>query len=366
MSKLKTAQQHLANLVAIPSVTANKAMVRRAVDYMAKELESLVDIQIHQSQGHPSLIATSRPGNTNPKLWLVGHLDVVAAHQTAFKLTEKDGRLYGRGSIDNKCAAAAFLEAVQSLGADVKKYDFGIMLTGDEEVGGKNGAGYLLDALKLSGEVAFVPDSGTDWTIESKAKGVLHLRIESTGKVAHGALPWEGENAIDKLVKTLTKMRRELKITNHKLAKRHHLATMNVGMINGGQVINQVAGYAEAYVDIRFPEPSQLDEFRGSLAKVCPVNSGISVVELATATPVVVSPDNPWLVKYSDILASHGIAADLKASCGTTDARFFAAKGIPTIVSQPHGGNMHAENEWVDKKGFEQLVHVVKELIQST
>jgi succinyl-diaminopimelate desuccinylase len=366
MADSPNAQEHLAKLVSVRSITGDHAAASRAFDYIKGQLPNEMDVKIHESGGYSSLTATSRPGSTNVKLWLVGHIDVVDAKNSEFTLKEIDGKLFGRGAIDNKCAAAAFIDVCQQLGKDVSNYDFGIMLTSDEEAAGKNGTDHLVNELGYRGQVAFVPDSGTDWTIESKAKGVLHIKIEATGTTAHGAFPWEGDNAIDKLVKTLARIRRELKIRGHHVAKRHHLATMNIGTISGGKATNQVPDHAIAQVDIRLPEHEDLPAFRTVLARITELNPNIQITELGSASPVVLNPENPWFKNYIKILEHNNIKWDLRASCGTTDARFFAAVGIPTIVSQPHGGGIHGEDEWISKDGLQKLVSVTHDLVKLT
>jgi len=367
MASYKTPTQHLAKLVAIPSITGDPVGAKKVFDYIESHLAGLpLDVRRYVSNGFESLVALT-PGATKKRtLWLVGHVDTVVAEAHMYKLTERNGKLVGRGSLDNKCAAAAFIGACETMGNDLRNHSFGIMLSSDEEIGGINGTGHLLNSLGYRGEVAFVPDSGTSWSIESRTKGLLHLKIEAKGKAGHGALPWQGDNAIDRLVQFIGALRTELSIPDHSEARRHYLPTLNVGTISGGEKTNQIADYASATVDIRFPEISQLNEFTEAIAILQKRHSKIRITSLATGQAVHVQQDNPWLIAYSKILNKYQFKPRPRKSCGTTDARHFAAHGIPTIVSQPHGGGVHGPNEWIEKNGPDQLTAVARDLILCT
>lgn len=113
-----------------------------------------VQVMVHPGNAHKgNLVARLRGKGTQRPLLLLAHLDVVEAHKEdwspdldPFKLTERDGFFYGRGSIDDKAMAAIFV-------ANLIRYkqegfrsnrDIIVALTADEEGGGFNGASWLL------------------------------------------------------------------------------------------------------------------------------------------------------------------------------------------------------------------------------
>jgi succinyl-diaminopimelate desuccinylase len=135
----------LGRLISFPTVSGPTEEMSACFDYVESILsEHGMHVQRHNSNGFPSLIATSRD-TTCPKVLLQAHLDVVPADPTFYSLQEKGGKLYGRGSFDMKFAAACYIALVRSLGATLQDYSFGIMFTSDEEIGGKNGVNYLLN-----------------------------------------------------------------------------------------------------------------------------------------------------------------------------------------------------------------------------
>ena len=97
----------------------------------------------------PSIVVM--PPNDYAPVLLMSHIDVVDAPAELFNPVEKDGKLYGRGSIDAKYAAALSLvllkkqlKRLRSNGKGQKDLPFGVLITGDEEIGGANGAKKVL------------------------------------------------------------------------------------------------------------------------------------------------------------------------------------------------------------------------------
>jgi succinyl-diaminopimelate desuccinylase len=364
-------EKTLEKLVSFKSVSGDRAETQRLLDYAKKELSSAgMHVEQHASNGYLSLIALSQTAPTpakkyNRKLWLVGHIDVVPAPDAMFSVTYTDDKMFGRGVLDDKMAAAGFIDAVKKLDS-VGEYDFGVMLTGDEEVGGANGVSYLLNHLPIKGEAAFVPDSGENWGIETNAKGGFHFTVIANGVAAHGSRPWKGENAIDKLYQFIEMMRKDLGIVDPETAKRDYLRTLNLGVIQGGKVANQVPERAEAKIDIRFPKLEDQKEIQTYLDKVNAGDNGSEIANILIVDPTVVNPDDPWIKKTQDILKSFDIKSVFRSETGATDARFFVKKGIPPIITRPGGDHVHSDDEWLDRKGLELLPKLVLELIKQT
>jgi acetylornithine deacetylase/succinyl-diaminopimelate desuccinylase-like protein len=101
-----------------------------------------------------NLVARYRSANSNRKpLLLLAHLDVVEARKEdwsdnldPFKLTERDGYFYGRGTTDDKAMAAIFVANLIGYKQENAQFDRDIILamTADEEGGDFNGPEYLL------------------------------------------------------------------------------------------------------------------------------------------------------------------------------------------------------------------------------
>jgi acetylornithine deacetylase/succinyl-diaminopimelate desuccinylase-like protein len=153
-----------------------------------------------------------------PVLFL-GHLDVVEAKAEdwsvdPFKLTEKDGWLYGRGTIDMKDGDAAMLEALIRLKREHFKpqRDVIVAFTADEEAGGDaNGPAFLLKehrdlvnaglVINLDGGGGVYKNGEREFfELGTSEKNYVTYTLEATGPGGHGSLPGPGqENPIYRL-----------------------------------------------------------------------------------------------------------------------------------------------------------------------
>ena len=243
----ETPEEILRDIIGMPTVSGNTEAIHDALDYIEQFLSGRgMHVTRLEWNGVESLVATTRPTKT-PTVFLAGHIDVVPAPDELFDLQERDGKYYGRGVLDMKGAIAAYLSVIKDLPGDLADYDFGVMIMSDEEVGGFDGAQNLAREGYLP-RVMVLPDGGnSDWGIEKFAKGIWHVTIEATGKNAHGSRPWEGKNAIDTLIGSLDEIK--ALFPNPQTAE---TSTINVGIIQGGEAINQIPATASASLDMRF------------------------------------------------------------------------------------------------------------------
>src|SRR5579859_1138134 len=161
-------------------------------------------------------------GKGRPLLDIV-HLDVVEAKPEdwsfdPFKITEKEGWYYGRGTLDIKGDAAALATTLIRMKGEgfVPDRDIVVAFTADEEGGDANGVDWLLSAHRdlIDAEFALNPDSGGGISVgdkrlyigmETSEKVYTTFRIEVTNKGGHSSLP-EPDNAIYRLAAGLTRL----------------------------------------------------------------------------------------------------------------------------------------------------------------
>ena len=288
---------------------------------------------------------------------LMAHIDVVDAPDELFMPLEKKKKLYGRGSLDDKYAVALSLvllkehmKLLRSINQGQEDLPFGILITGDEEIGGFNGAKKALEQVKTSFCIAL--DGGGIQKIAVKEKGILTLKLISRGKTAHGARPWLGDNAIEKLISDYM----TLKTFFRQSTPEHWHRTLNFSVIQAGKSHNQVPDYAEAIFDIRYTENDNMDEL---IEKIQREIQGDLVVELKE--PLFHGGESPYLDLLLDISKSTRVGFEH----GASDARFLSQHGVKGIVWGADGDqSQHSEKEHVNIESIYALYHILDEFMK--
>ena len=159
------------------------------------------------SKKRPNIIAYFNGDETDEKLWIITHLDIVPpGEESLWTVTKpyepllKDGRVYGRGSEDNlqsMVASILTVKAMKKLGIKPKR-TVALCFVADEEQGSVHGIQYLLKQhLFKPRDLVIVPDGGREdgSFIEIAEKSILWLKMRTVGKQTHASRPELGLNA---------------------------------------------------------------------------------------------------------------------------------------------------------------------------
>ena len=357
----KTMRDIFAELIAFETVSDNLAANHNALDYIDHFLNQRgMHIARHTWNGHPSLVATTQH-TKSPRVLLAAHLDVVPAPKQLFTLTEREGRFYGRGTCDMKFAIAAYLQLVDDLRESLSEYDLGIMITTDEETGGKDGVKALLEKAGYRADACVLPDGGDNWALEHAAKGLIWITATSRGVSAHGSRPWEGASAIEKMMNFLRAMQYDLFAEQG-----NDTSTYNVGIIQGGNAVNQVADTCSADIDIRPVNRKEQQKINAHLEKLSAAYD-VALNYHLNDSPINIDLADPYVRAYSESVEKIiGKPTELMRSNGGSDARYFAEYDIPTLVGYPTGGGRHSDNEWLEVKSFYKFYELLEDFAGKT
>jgi succinyl-diaminopimelate desuccinylase len=345
------------SLIRFKSMHSRPEEIRACAEFIGAYLSrSGVACKRIDRDGVPSVLAL--PKEKEATVLLMSHIDVVDGPEGLFEPYEKEGRLYGRGSIDDKYAAALSMVLFKEQLIRCKKQGrgqgdlgFGILLTGDEEVGGKKGAKEALKEVKTAFCIAL--DGGRLNKIVSKEKGILRLKLIGRGKTAHGARPWLGENAIEKLISDYLRIKPFFDLA----APEHWHRTLNFSIIHAGKSANQVPDHAEALFDIRYTENDDVDQLVEEMRKHI---QGELVVE--SKEPLFHGGDSPYL----DMLLKIARNTVVGFEHGASDARFLADHGIKGIVWGADGDmSQHSQEEHLNMESAFALYHILDEFLES-
>lgn len=253
--------------------------------------------------------------------------------------------MYGRGVAVSKSDFATYAFAVRALDELARS---GVKLNGsvelhftyDEEVGGDIGPRRLL-ALGLS-KPDYAICAGFSYAVTTAHNGCLHLEVTVQGKQAHAAMPEMGVDALvatTDILQSLYASRAALKEKRSSTPGISH-PTLNVGLISGGINTNVVPDRIVFRLDRRMiPEESPQDveeQLRDSIIRAAASHSGIRVEirRVLLALPLLRLPGAERLIRalqrngeffFGTSIAEHGVPL-------YTDARHYAAAGIPTVL----------------------------------
>jgi succinyl-diaminopimelate desuccinylase len=335
---------------------------RKVSDLVAARLrQASIDFQILADEPRkPNVIA--RIGTGKPEILFTTHMDTVPAGDRSAWRRDPFGaeitgtRLFGRGAADAKASLAAMIAAFESLTSVLPlRGTLTLTAVSDEEVGGIKGTEFLVDRGLL------VPDHVVVGEITSNRlavaeKGVLWLRVITHGRAAHGSTPWDGNNAIDHMVTVLQAVRdrigTRLERMTHPLTPR---PSVSVGTIRGGIATNIVADWCEATIDRRtLPNESVQEavaEVERVIAELHAENSLLDAdVEVLQMGPPIETPATAVVVVAGQAVATAlGLDPTVVGYHQASDGRFFAERGIPTMLFGPGDPEIaHTTNESVD------------------
>ncbi len=317
--------------------------------------------------GRPNVIATlAGGGGPGPLLALEGHLDVVTEGDLSewsvdpFEGVVRSGRLYGRGAADMKAGLAAMLHGARALQrAGPFPGSLRLLVLSDEE-------GMMLGAKRavadgalsgVSGVIVCEPEGGE---ICPTSKGAIRVRVDFTGRMAHGAMPQEGASPIPALAALVMEVGRlEARLQGdhpeHPTLGRPFITptVMNAGDMNQ---MNVSPGHAVLALDIRTIPGIDHSRLLSELAGICAAaaaDAGVDagVVVLDDRPPVDTPRQDPLVVALARAHAEEtGEPARFGGVPGTTDGTIFSRDaGVPSVVYGPGGKWIaHRADEFVE------------------
>lgn len=364
MTKKEVKKMDLINtikdLIRFRTETGNETEIRKAAEYIVNLFEGTdVKTEIFQTTASPVIFLRNTDEFDFDAL-VLGHIDVVPAEDKMFEPIEKNGKMYGRGTLDMKSFAAVALNSMQYVEMHKLPLKFGVILSTDEEKGSLSTESFLKAYPQIKAKIVLDNDVGGDITkIVSKCKNPVFVKLIAKGQEAHGSTPWDGIDANEILLQSWNNIRKIYPYYAKNLPQPQNtwFDTVHLAIINGGQVSNVLSNYAEALLDFRLTENSTIQHLEDNLKK-CLV-AGVNYKIVSTSTPVVMDENNQYILAYKQ-LAEKIIQQKIEFEHigGATDSRAFAVKGSVVIMHSGTGEGMHASNEYVDIESVKQIADI--------
>ncbi|GJG99774.1 acetylornithine deacetylase [Paraburkholderia terrae] len=361
----------LEQLIGFPTVSrdSNLAMIDFIRHYLG-DLGVHSELFYNAERTKANLFATIGPDDSGG-IVLSGHTDVVPVDGQPwtvepFRLSEKDGRLYGRGTADMKGFIASVLAAVPALVARDLKVPVHLAFSYDEEVGCLGVRPMLAELAKRAHKPALcLIGEPTELKPVLGHKGKLAMRCQVKGAPCHSAYAPYGVNAIQyaaRLINRLEEIGEQLSSPEqHDERFDPPYSTVQTGVIKGGRALNIVPAECEFDFEVRalpgYDATNVADELQTFaqtqlLPKMRAVNADTDIrLESLSAYPGLATPPGSDAAQLLAMLCG---SREFGTVAFGTEGGLFNQAGIPAVVCGP--GSMdqgHKPDEFVTVEQLE-------------
>ena len=348
----------LRNLIGFQTTASNSGQIVQCIEYIEQYFSnSPLIIRKYVSNNIPSLIVSNK--NTKSfDLLFNGHVDVVSADKSLFTAKILGDKVIGRGAIDMKGSIAVLMVLMKNL----PKTDnsIGLMIVSDEETDGSNGTKFLLNTIGYISKMTVIAEE-SNFDVVTRQKGQITIKIQSIGKSGHGAQPWTGINAIEKLIDFYGQLKRQIKDVN---LNAWDACTINLGKISGGTAHNVIPDRADMCLDIRYPTKKALDKIIIAL-EILSKSSCVSYKILSQTNPMESGNVKSFIKQLTDIteaVITRKIQEKWTNYC--SDGRYFTDNNMRVFEFGPTGANYHSENEYVSIRSLIQYLNILRTIIR--
>ena len=346
------------------SFKSNLNLIKYIENYL-NQYKIKSELVYNDTKTKANLFATIGP-NTDGGIVLSGHTDVVPVtnqlwNSDPFQLTEKDEKLYGRGTSDMKSFIALVLSRVPKLVEKKLSKPIHFAFSYDEEIGcvGVHGLLDLIDQKSLKPEFCIIGEP-TSMEVVIGHKGKHSYNVKVNGLSCHSGQAPFGVNAINyasKLIAYIDELNNEKSIKGP-FDQDYEVpyTTLHTGLIKGGTILNIVPNLCEFEYEIRNikeDDPNVLanrikdyadEKLTGNMHKISS-KTGIEINEIINYPGLDISPEIELVKKIKKLLNNH---KHKKVVYGSEGGLFKNRFNIPTIVCGPGSiDQAHKPNEFV-------------------
>jgi succinyl-diaminopimelate desuccinylase len=321
-----------AQLVDIPSVSREEKAIADAVEQALRAVGHLT-----VDRDGDAVVARTSLGRAE-RVVLAGHLDTVPIADNVPSRLD-GGRLHGCGTTDMKSGVAVQLRLAATLPDPCRDLTF-VFYDAEEIAAEFNGLARLVERHPdwLAGDFAVLLEP-TGAEVHGGCQGTLRVRVETTGKRAHSARSWLGDNAIHKAAPILARLA-DYRPRRAVIDGLTYPEGLNAVLIEGGHAGNVIPDFCTVTVNYRFA-PDRTEQ--QALDHVREVFDGFRVV-LTDSAPGAL----PGLGQPAAAAFVAAIGREPSAKEAWTDVARFAQLGIPAVNYGPGDPTLaHTREEYV-------------------
>lgn len=366
----------LARLIAFDTTSRNSnlALIAWVEEFLRQR--GIASRRVSNADGSKANLYAVVGPNVEGGVVLSGHTDVVPVDGQPWSsdpwlLTERDGKLYGRGTADMKSFIALALAHVDEALAAPLKRPIILAFSYDEEIGCLGAPAMIEEIVRdVPKPAAAIIGEPTLMKVVSAHKSIRSFFVEVTGREAHSSLPEQGVSAIMealKLMNLVVELGREARAVSH---THFTPATMTIGKVEGGTASNILARRCEFIWDLRCPETAQGDaietRFREAATaldadiKARAPEAGVNVTRRSITPGLAVAPDSEAETLARALTGDN----ETRAVSYAAEAGLFQRAGLPAIICGPGSiEQAHQPDEWIERAQIEEGAAFMRKLI---
>ncbi len=333
-----------------------------------------IDCRIDPWDGNrANVIAQVKTARKRPGLLFLCHLDVVGPgeetwNHTPFGAVEKEGRIYGRGTVDMKGGIAAVMAAICKVvdSRAALQGDIVFAATAGEETDSSGVQRFMQHRGRLPALGGIVVPEPTDLSVVTAHRGLFWLKITTRGKAAHSSMPERGVNAITSMKRVLDALEQyQIPFEPHPLLGK---SSLSVNTISGGEAMNIIPDGCTIGVDIR-TLPGQdhealrydIERILAQLKATTPQFDAELVIE-RSAKAMETDPECEFVKRLCS-----AVDVDLTNVIGyTTDAPHVVPLGAPIVLYGPGKPKLcHQTDEYIDTADLERAADLFRNVIET-
>ena len=367
--------------------TTSRASNLALVDWVEAHLAAagVASHRIASADGDKAnLLAVLGPAEVAGGLVLSGHTDVVPVDGQAwssdpFTVTERDGRLFGRGTCDMKGFLALALAAVPAAQAEPLKRPLALAFSYDEEIG-CFGAPSMIAKLPdhMATPAAVIIGEPTSMQAVQGHKGIVVVNVEVRGHEAHSGLTHLGVSAnaaAVRLMDILVRLSDRLEAEGEADPASNFTpkgATLTIGTIQGGTAGNILARACRFQFDLRtLPGMDPFAVLAPFLAEAAAMDAalkarfpeaGVTVTTAAVVPPLAPRPEDGAEALARALAGDNGPA---RAVAFAAEAGQFQQAGYPAVICGPGSiDQAHQPDEFIEIAQLERSADFMARLVE--
>lgn len=378
MSEISATLDILTRLIAFDTTSRNSnlELIAWVEDFLRQR--GIASRRVANADGTKANLYASIGPDVAGGVVLSGHTDVVPVDDQLWSsdpwvLSERGGKLYGRGTADMKAFIALVLAHVDAARGAALKRPIVLAFSYDEEIGCLGAPALIAElAAQANKPSAVIVGEPTSMKVVSAHKGVRSFIVEVTGREGHSSLPDQGVSAVMEAVKLMSlvaDMSEEARALTHPHFKPPG-PTMTIGKVDGGTASNILARRCSFIWDCRCPEMAQGDaierRFRAVAAEVdasikarAP-EGGVTITRRSNTPGLTIERDSEAEVLARALTGDN----ETRAVAYAAEAGLFQRAGMPAIICGPGSiEQAHQPDEWIERTQIEEGAAFMRRLI---